>query len=139
MEDLQRIADRWRRVGVFAMAAGWATLAVSYWFLRGNENYLPLFWPLWFGATSVVTAWFAISPKNDLLFRAAGAMGVIGFASRPAAVYVNYAAGTVRSGWSVVVSVVVYGFATVLLWEFWLRVVRLWHIRYKAEYLAKGD
>lgn len=130
----------WRRAGLFVFTAGWTILSIRFLNLSGQENqWFPYLWPLWFMMTSVLTFLFALRPKSEMLWRLSGAFGVTALASRPAGVFLRWIDGTLTSGWSILISIVIYSMSAMLLWWFWIREVGDWHHRHQHNLQIKGD
>lgn len=128
------LMEHWRRIGLIIYATGWFVLFVSFWNLRDTDIYWPLFWPIWYLATSLVTFHFAIRPSSFQLYRLAGAMGVVGLLSRVGGIFIAYATGgKAAAGWQLPVAAVVYSMAASGLWYWWVHAILPWHKEKKGD------
>lgn len=132
----------WRRLGLLAIAGWLVALAVAFDGISdaaGLDALLPeLGSPLMYvGAAFIVV--LCVFPTCRVAYMLGGPLAIGGLIARPLIVWLNYAAGFTRSGWSVLAAVLIYGLLAAI--GVWLQVWKVgpWMGRHKRGVLAPGD
>lgn len=126
-------------MSIFGLAAMMAVLSAAYSNLVAPDVIVPWLWPTIFAADACLLVAFGFMPTSQRLYSMAGPVMVVSLLSRPAAVMIDYSGGYVRSGWAIVVAVIVYGLLAMLLQRWWLDHVGSWRVRHETETQVKGD
>jgi len=131
----------WRRLGLLVLASWLAAVGVAYDQIADDAG---LGWLAAIGSVVLVVAAAAIVvlfiwPTALLAFRVTATLGPAGIATRPLVVFVNYGTGYVESGWSVVLSVLVYGALTLTGGWLWIYRVGPWVGRQRSGVKVAGD
>jgi hypothetical protein len=132
----------WRRLGLFAIAGWLVAVAVTFERIADAANLDSLLpeigAPVLFAAAVAVLVMF-IRPTSKAAYRAAAVLIPTGLIIRPLIVFMNYAAGFTRSGWSVVGAVLVYGALAIGGGLLWILKVGPWVGRQRAAATVPGD
>jgi hypothetical protein len=132
----------WRRVGLIVIAAWLAAVAVTFEKIATAADLdalLPEFGAPILLAASIAVVCLCIRPTSKTAYRAAAVLLPLGLVVRPLIVFMNYAAGFTRSGWSVAGAVLVYGALALGAGLLWILKVGPWVGRQSAGATVPGD
>jgi hypothetical protein len=132
----------WRRLGLLVIAAWLIGLAVTFERIADAADLDALLpeagAPVLIAAAVAVLVLF-VRPSSRFAYRAAAVLGPTGLIIRPLIVFMNYAAGFTRSGWSVIGAVLVYGALAIGGGLLWILKVGPWVGRQRAAATVPGD
>ena len=138
MSPIERAANTWRRLGLYAFAASFAAGAICWALLIGDEPFMPYVWPTLWALAAVTVALFAHHPESDRLYRFAGACAFAAYIARPFGTLARWADGDVL-GPRLGIGLIVFTSLAVCIAIIWVTEVAEWHVRRKAGVTARGD
>jgi hypothetical protein len=132
----------WRRLGLIVIAAWLAAVAVTFEKIAQAADLdalLPELGAPVLLAASIAVLTVCLRPTSKTAYRAAAVLIPVGLIVRPLVVFMNYAAGFTRSGWSVAGAVLVYGALALGGGLLWILKVGPWVGRQRAGATVPGD
>jgi hypothetical protein len=132
----------WRRIGLLVIAAWLAAIAVTFERIATAADLdalLPEVGAPILIAAGAAVSWLFVRPTSRTAYRVAAVLGPVGLIVRPLVVFLNYAAGFTRSGWSVIAAALVYGALALGGGLWWIFKVGPWLGRQRANAMVPGD
>lgn len=132
----------WRRILLALPVGALAALAIAFAGVEravDADEMVPYLWTVLCAVASVLVFAVMLFPGNRMLFRLAGALALTAVGTRPLGVFANYLFGFTRSGWSVIVSTVIYPSWAMLAALWWFDRVGPWQVRHQLRATVEGD